>query len=398
METASVMNMDAPFSREVLDPDRCLNIIPTLAQPAWVYRYRHPHTGWTLSIATCAAPGSGKLSLGGFRIAPRDRAEAPGYNNDHEALELAQGMEEKVFWSRHFKIGGELGQKNIARIVGGKCVLLPSPGARIGEASDFALLDFAIGCLEDFENFSGIYLTTGQDLGHGIMSDKSTSSLHYMNSRFRGSILADTGKPTAEGNLQLLLGSLAALGTSLDRARIGLVGYGNVGQHLTKRLLSLGARPAVLESVPARQEEIRAMGLTVFTPAERGKFLKEPFEVLCFNANGGSLDDQAIDLILNNPAVRLICGCENLIFSNPELVEQLNRSQKMFCPTELCGMMGYLTAVEEYLSKLEGKPFIIEALYEPAKKLADVGRDVVRRVLESNGRLNFEESARKVIG
>lgn len=395
MEAAVNMNADIPFNRTVLSPEECRKILPSLTEAAWVYRYVQPNTGWTLSVATCGAPGSGKLSLGGFRIAPRDRAEALGYNNDHEALELAQGMEEKVFWSRHFHVGGALGQKNIGRIVGGKCVLLPTMGARIGEPQDFALLDFAIACLHDFEDFSGVHLTTGQDLGHGIMSDGKTPSLLYLNSRFRGSVIADTGKPTAEGNLQLMLGALSALDLPVERARIGLVGYGNIGKYLTQSLISLGARPAVMESIPARIDELRALDLTVFAATQHEEFFKQPLDLICFNANGGSLDDHTVDLICKNATVRFICGCENLIFPNPENGERLHAGGKIFCPTELCGMMGYLTAVEEYLSRIDGIPFSFEAMYEPAKKLALVGKQVTARVLATQGKLSFERAARE---
>lgn len=395
MVAAANMNTSIPFNRTVLGPEECRKILPTLTEPAWVYRYTQPSTGWTLSIATCGAPGSHKLSLGGFRIAPRDRAEAPGYSNDHEALELAQGMEEKVFWSRHFHVGGALGQKNIGRIVGGKCVLWPTVGARIGEPQDFALLDFAIACLHDFEEFSGVHLTTGQDLGHGIMSDGKTPSLQYLNSRFRGSVMADTGKPTAEGNLQLVLGALTALDIPIERAKIGLIGYGNIGRYLTQRLIGLGAHPVVMESVPARQEELKALGLAVFAANQHDEFLTQPFDLVCFNANGGSLDDHTVELISKNSAIRFICGCENLILPRIENGERLHAAGKIFCPTELCGMMGYLTAVEEYLSRLEQKSFSIEAMYEPAKKLALVGKEVTARVIESKGKLSFEQAARQ---
>ena len=82
-----------PFQREVLQPAEAQALVPELRATrnplVWVYRYTHPATGWLLSIATHGEPGSNRLSLGGFRIAPAARTDAPGYSNDREAIGLA---------------------------------------------------------------------------------------------------------------------------------------------------------------------------------------------------------------------------------------------------------------------------------------------------------------------
>src|SRR5688572_915424 len=155
------------------------------------------------------------MSLGGFRIAPEARTSLPGYDNDREAIELAMGMEEKVCWSRLIGVGGPRALAAVGRVVGGKCVLRATPDARIGGPRDRELLDYALACFEDFESTSGILLTTGQDLSHGTMSDGRTSSLEYLNARFAGSVLADTSRPTGEGNFQLLRGMLRGCGVAL---------------------------------------------------------------------------------------------------------------------------------------------------------------------------------------
>ena len=60
-----------------LDVARLFPDLGTFETPGvWVYRYVDEGNGWRLSIATCAEPGSGKLSLGGFRIAPAQLAAA----------------------------------------------------------------------------------------------------------------------------------------------------------------------------------------------------------------------------------------------------------------------------------------------------------------------------------
>src|SRR4051794_11712131 len=137
------------FTKTVVEPAQSATIAPATsgASAVWVYLYRHTAEPWTLAIATHAEPGSDRLSLGGFRIAPAERTELASFRPEREAIELAFGMEEKVDWSRLVRVGGPLTEKNFDRIVGGKCVLEPTPDARVGCPRDFALLDFAIECL-----------------------------------------------------------------------------------------------------------------------------------------------------------------------------------------------------------------------------------------------------------
>jgi hypothetical protein len=212
----------------ILRPEDARALVPELASTrnpnVWVYRFEDAGHGWTLSIATHAEPGSGKLSLGGFRIAPLSRTSSPGFTTDREAIALAMGMEEKVHWSRVIRVGGPLAMRDITRIVGGKCVMAPTADARVGQPNDAALLDFAVACFRQVEADAGIHITTGQDLGHGVMHDGTTSSLAYLNARFAGSVVADTSVPTGEGNYQLLRGMLRAAGAPVEGATVGLVG------------------------------------------------------------------------------------------------------------------------------------------------------------------------------
>ena len=134
--------------KQVLDPAESQHIEPALAATrnprVWVHRYTSAPDGWTLSIATHGEPGSGQLSLGGFRIAPEYRTSLPGYSNDREAIELAIGMEEKIYWSRLLRVGGPLLRSHPTALVGGKCVLAPTPDARVAQPRDVELLDFAL--------------------------------------------------------------------------------------------------------------------------------------------------------------------------------------------------------------------------------------------------------------
>ena len=357
----------------ILPPDDARRILPALAASAssdvWVHRYEHPATGWVLAVATHAPPGSGHLSLGGFRIAPETRTSAPGFTPEREAIALAMGMEEKVRWSRVLGIGGPLARRDLSRVVGGKCVLAPTPDARIGEPNDRALLDFAIEAFHAIETSAGIRLVTGQDLGHGMMSDGLTGSLAYLNARYRGSVVADTSGPTAEGNFQVLHGMLRAAGVPMDRATVALIGCGNIGMHLVERLRALHATLVVVEARAERRHQLEALGIRAVGPERKAEVLRDAVDAVVVNAAGASLDDVTVEAIAANPRTTVVCGSENLAMPDPAGVEVLRRAQKSYCPTELGGMMGYLTAVEEYLAKADGVPFEVATVMRASAAL-----------------------------
>ena len=80
--------MAKSFRKTVVEPAESATIAPETsgARDVWVYLYRHQSEPWTLAIATHATPGSDKLSLGGFRIAPEERTELPSFRPDREAI------------------------------------------------------------------------------------------------------------------------------------------------------------------------------------------------------------------------------------------------------------------------------------------------------------------------
>jgi len=335
-------------------------------------------------------------SLGGFRIAPKERTQHADYNNDREALGLGIGMEEKVFWSRLVRIAGPRTLPQLDRVVGGKCVLYPTEDARVGMPRDRELLDFAGAALNQFEASTGVKVTTGQDLGHGTMSDGKTHSLAYLHEQFAGSILSDTSHPTAEGNYWMLKGCLAGFGISLPAASIALIGAGNIGMHLIHRLQKDGARMIVLEANPARVTELREQGVEAYETTTRSAFLQRSFDALVVNANGGTLDTATVKLICQNIQVKVICGCENLTMPHPEDAELFRDAGKIYTPTEMCGMMGYLTAIEERLSNAAGVPFSLIPLLEAATKLQEVGLAGTRQTIASRFSQSFEQAVREV--
>lgn len=391
----------ASLEPQVLAPEDSRRLEPSLATAiatdVWVYRYRHPREDWTLSIATHGVPGSGSLSLGGFRIAPEFRTTRAEYDNDREAIELAMGMEEKIHWSRLLRVGGPLLLSHPSPLVGGKCVLCPTAASRIGQPRDFEMLDFSVAALRDMERRTGVHPVTGQDLGHGTMSDGQTGSLEYLNHGYAGSITADTGKPTGEGNYRLLRGMLAGVGVPLEGARIGLIGCGNIGAHVLSRVTADGAQSIVVEALPARREEMaKAYGARVLPPESKDELLRAPLDAFVVNASGGSLDDHAVGLIAANPDIKVVCGSENLTMPDPAGAGILRDAGKLFAPTELGGMVGYLTATEEYLARREGIPFDIATMFVAAERLETVGREAAARVRERGFRLAFEDAVKEL--
>jgi hypothetical protein len=385
----------------VIEPANAARLVPALATTehpkVWVYRYEHPSAGWRLSIATHAEPGSNKLSLGGFRIAPEARTSTPGFDSDVEAIGLAIGMEEKVYWSRLIHVGGPLALRDTGRIVGGKCVLHPTADSRVGQPRDFEMLDFAIACFMDVEARFGFCLTTGQDLGHGRMSDGRTESLVYLNERFTGSVVADTSKPTGEGNFHVLQGMLRGVDIPLERATVGLIGCGNIGMHVIGRLRETGATMLAVEANPKRRDEVAALGIEAFEPSRKDDFLRRPMDALTVNAAGGSLDPRTVALVALNERLGVVCGSENLVMPDHAAgSEALRRARKAYAPTELGGMMGYLTAVEEYLASMEGVPFDVQTLFDASRRLDTASYDAVRYQRERDYSVSFEDAMRAV--
>jgi hypothetical protein len=305
-------------------------------------------------------------------------------------------MEEKVFWSRLIRVGGPLTQQKFDSIAGGKCVLEPTADARVGCPRDFALLDFAIECLNDCATTAGIHITTGQDLGHGLMSDGKTQSLQYLNAGYPGSVVADTSVPTAEGNYQVLRGMLRAFEIPVSRATVGLIGVGHIGHRVLDSLCHDGARMLAVEPRADKRAEIAARGIRVWSVEGKQDFLREPMDALVLNAAGGSLDRAAVDLCSRNVRLSVVCGSENLVMPDPSGAEVLRDARKVYCPTEFGGMMGYLTAVEEYLAYSAGAPFRLETLLEAASKLEEAAFAATKHVRDGLFAKSFDDAVREL--
>ena len=76
--------------------------------------------------------------------------------------------------------------------------------------------------------------------------------------------------------------------------------------------------------------------------------------------------------------------------------EALRAAGKAYAPTELGGMMGYLTAVEQYLAMHEGVPFDIQALFDAAAQLEDPCYRAAVHARESHFAVSFADAVRVV--
>ena len=387
------------MKKTILNPAATRALVPHLGTSrnpdVWVYRYVGPN-GWRLSIATHAEPGSQKLSLGGFRIAPEERTSQRGFDSDVEAIGLAMGMEEKVHWSRVIGVGGPLARRDMKRIVGGKCVMHPTADARVGKPKDRELLDFAAECLNDCDRTAGICITTGQDLGHGLMSDGRTQSLDYLHRGFAGSVVADTSKPTGEGNYHVLIGMLRGFNVDPREATVGLIGAGNIGMHIIDRLRNVGARMSVVEMSAERRATLQKTGVAVKAAEEKAAFLREPMDALVVNASGGTLDSASVRVSSANTRLKVVCGSENLVMPDPNDAQRYREAKKAYCPTELGGMMGYLTAVEQYLAHSAGERFTIESMLDAASGLQEPAFKAVKLMRDKDFAVDFEQAIETV--
>jgi hypothetical protein len=165
--------------------------------------------------------------------------------------------------------------------------------------------------------------------------------------------------------------------------------------HLVGKLRAHGTTLLALESNAARRADVAALGVEMFAPEQKDEFLRRAMDAVAVNAAGGSLDPRAVALIAANDRLRVVCGSENLVMPDHAAgSEALRAAKKAYCPTELGGMMGYLTAVEEYLARIEGVPFDVGTLLEAAKALEPAAFTATRFAIERDFAISFEEAVR----
>ena len=152
-----------------------------------------------------------------------------------------------------------------------------------------------------------------------------------------------------------------------------------------------------VESNDVRREELAALGIPTFATEEKDEFLRRPMDALVVNAAGGSLDEAAVAIIARNDRLRVICGSENLVMPDHSAgSDALRAAKKAYAPTELGGMMGYLTAVEEFLARVEGEVLDVHTLLDAARMLEPAAYDATRFAKERSFAISFEDAMRAV--
>ena len=117
-----------------------------------------------------------------------------------------------------------------------------------------------------------------------------------------------------------------------------------------------------------------------------------PDVIVGWNATAAVPTPAHTEGLLTNARLSVICGSENLAMPDPSVAPLLRAAHKVLCPTELGGMMGYLTAVEEYLARIEGVPFDIRTLLEASKKLDGAAFAATERVRAGGFTRTFEQA------
>ena len=164
------------------------------------------------------------------------------------------------------------------------------------------------------------------------------------------------------------------------------------------RLRAHGTTMLVLEARDDRRRELEAMGIRTWGPADKQAFLATPMDAVVVNAAGGTLDSATVSTIRANGRVRVVCGSENLVMPDAADANRLRDAAKVYAPTELGGMMGYLTAAEEYLAHLERQVFDIHTLLEAAKRLDTAGYEATARVKAGGFKESFEDAVVDLYG
>ena len=115
---------------------------------------------------------------------------------------------------------------------------------------------------------------------------------------------------------------------------MGLIGAGNIGEWVLRRLRESGAEVVAIEASPYKREHLqREIGADVRAPEEKAALLAEPLDALVVNANGGTLDMPTCEAIAANQRLKVVCGSENLTMPDPRGAELLRAAGKVYAPS-----------------------------------------------------------------
>jgi hypothetical protein len=166
--------------------------------------------------------------------------------------------------------------------------------------------------------------------------------------------------------------------------------------HIIDRLRGENAKMIVVESRPERRNELAHLGVPAQPPEKKTEFLGQPMDALVVNASGGSLCSSSVRASSANERLKVVCGSENLVMPHPEDADLYRAQHKAYCPTELGGMMGYLTAVEQYLAQLEGVAFDADTMIAAANDLEEPAYAATKYMRDRDFRVGFEEAVEAI--
>jgi hypothetical protein len=162
--------------------------------------------------------------------------------------------------------------------------------------------------------------------------------------------------------------------------------------HFICRLREDNAKMFALEMQPERRRQLEHTGVQACPTQSKDDFLREPMDALVVNASGGSLCSDSVRTSSDNERLKVVCGSENLVMPNPADADIYRAHHKAYCPTELGGMMGYLTAVEEYLAHLDGSAFDANTIMTAARELEEPAFRATTYMRKHDFGVGFEEA------
>jgi leucine dehydrogenase len=278
---------------------------------------RGRHSGLTVAVAVHRTIGG--RALGGCRM----KAYATPDDAVRDVERLARAMTLKAAVS-----GLPYG--------GGKGVIALEPGVEIDEGHRLdALRDFA----ELVESFGGRYVTA-QDVG---VSARDMAYIARFTPHVGGRPLADFGcgdpSPyTAHGVEVAIRASLP--GGSFEGRHVVVVGLGNVGGKLARRLHDAGAELTVSDVDPAKRAIADELSARWVAPADA---LVVQADVLAPCALGGVLDRATVERL----QVPVVAGAANNQLADESIADELQARGILWAPDFVINAGGLIAVADE---------------------------------------------------
>jgi leucine dehydrogenase len=322
---------------------------------------RGPRSGIQLVVAvhsTALGPALGGARIWHYRT-PDDGVR--------DALRLSRSMTLKAAAA-----GLELG--------GGKSVLCAPAEAPRGDARRRMLLDFG----DLVESLDGRYITA-EDVGCGaadlVAVSERTKHVTGLPAEHGGA--GDPSPFTARGVEAAMRACLRHRFGRRDvvGSRVVIVGLGNVGSRLARRLAEDGARLAVSDIDQRRREIADELDAEWLDPREA---MVHPCDVLAPCALGGAIDEANVDLL----DCEIVCGSANNQLADDDLARRLDARGVLYAPDFIANAGGLISVYRELRGYGD----------DEAIRLAEGIEGTTGRVLEAAGQRSITplEAAREL--